>query len=485
MKTTLLALLCMALFSFSKTYAQPCDLSIVQIERVYTGVDGKCYADVYFDMERNNGNKFIYLHLWSSANFSKVDKSKFALGQRPTFTDINGTSANTHPALATIAINNNKLSAPEWNTSNYVPDANVVTVKGSSLQVSAMPVTGSGANAVYRYTIKAVSLGVLGGGCSAANISIIMWSTQSNTANSQIHCSIIEPISQQALKVNGSVLCSTDKYTLSITNTSDKAISGSIDLYAASGSKPYDATLGLEPARKFDAITYFVVEPNETIGFSRTIPDTCMGDKLFAQVTHSSRYVQTAELLATSCGTLPVVMQSVSAIRTKQEVLVKWQTASEQNVRGFHILRQTDETGWRVVRFVPSQAINGNSSNLLSYQYTDLNPHKGVSQYRIQEVSKEGKTTLSEVRVVRGETQAAKLTLYPNPTANGKAMIVFDHLSVRDILITDVTGRIVRQMKGITTNNAEIDLLKTGFYNVQVIDRPTGESAVVRLVVSN
>ena len=77
MKTTLLAFVCMALFSFTNAFAQPCDLAAVQLEKIYTGTDGKCYADVYFDMDRNNGNKYIYLHIWAAAEFTKVNKSKF------------------------------------------------------------------------------------------------------------------------------------------------------------------------------------------------------------------------------------------------------------------------------------------------------------------------------------------------------------------------------------------------------------------------
>jgi hypothetical protein len=79
MKTTLLAFLCIALFSCLETSAQPCDLASVYFERVYTGTDGKCYADVYFDMDRNNGNKFIYLHFWTKANFNKVSKARFLM----------------------------------------------------------------------------------------------------------------------------------------------------------------------------------------------------------------------------------------------------------------------------------------------------------------------------------------------------------------------------------------------------------------------
>jgi hypothetical protein len=202
-------------------------------------------------------------------------------------------------------------------------------------------------------------------------------------------------------------------------------------------------------------------------------------------VIYAGQFTQVAELLANACSTLPVVSQTVSVNRVKQQVAVQWQTASEQDVRGFNILRQTDENGWKVIQFVPSQAAGDYSSQLLSYQYLDAYLAKGISQYLIQEVNNSGKTTLSEVKVVRGEEQAAKLTIYPNPTTNGKAVVAFAKASIRDVIVSDVSGRVVRQLKNITTSNAVIDQLSNGFYNMQVIDRSTNETTVVRLIVKN
>lgn len=483
MKTTLLAFLCMALLSFSKTFAQPCDLASVQLERVYTGADGKCYADVYFDMDRNNGNKFVYLHFWTAANFGKVVKSKFSNGAGPNFNDINGTPAKPHPALATIAIDNTDYTAPVWSSYNSRPRGTVTTVRGTSLQVSDMPVSGSGPKVFYRYTIKAVPLGILDGGCSAANINVIIWSTQANSINSHIHCSLMGPAAQQLLAIDGLANCATAKYSLTITNTTGKTVSGNIDIYADNGIRPNDGFFDPPTDSKVDAISYFVVEPNQSYTITRAIPTTALGYNLFAQVMHSSHYTHVAQLFTTLCSTLPVRMQVLSATRMKQHVAVNWQTASEQNVRGFNILRHTEESGWKVIQFVPSQADGGNSSQSLSYQYIDINTTKGISQYRIQEVSNDGKTSLSEVKMVRGEELASKLTLYPSPTINGKAVIVFDKASVRDILVSDVSGRIVRQYRSITAGSTVIENLPNGIYNVQVIDGTTNEITVARLIV--
>jgi hypothetical protein len=482
MKTTLLAFLCMALFSSLKTSAQPCDLASVYFERVYTGADGNCYADVYFDMDRNNGNKFVYLHFWTKTNFNKVAKDRFSNGSGPNNADINGTPGNPHPALATIGIDNDDYTAPTWNAYNYRPDASVPVVKGSSLQVSPAPVSGTGPQALYRYTIKAIPLGNLGGGCSANDISIIMWSTQANAINSHIHCSLMGPATKQDITLVGNAKCSIAKYTITISNPTRKAVAGSIDVYADNGVRPNDGTFDPATDSKFDVVSYFLVEPNQTINITRPIPSIYLGYNLYSQVMLDDYSTQTELLSTSNCSTLPVNLLSVAASRSRQNVTVKWQTASEENIRSFSILRQTDE-GWKVVGSVPSRAAGGFSAQTLSYQFTDLNSYKGISQYRIQSVATDGNLSLSEVKMVRGEEASAGLTVFPNPSSTGKAMLVFDNAAVRDIIVSDVSGRTVKQLSGITSANTVIDQLAGGFYNIQVADRTTNETTTVRLIV--
>jgi hypothetical protein len=49
--------------------------------------------------------------------------------------------------------------------------------------------------------------------------------------------------------------------------------------------------------------------------------------------------------------------------------------------------------------------------------------------------------------------------------------------------VVDMSGRTVKQLNGITNTNITIDNLKSGFYNVQVIDRVTNEIVIEKLIV--
>ena len=155
------------------------------------------------------------------------------------------------------------------------------------------------------------------------------------------------------------------------------------------------------------------------------------------------------------------------------------------NSSGFEIQRQIGNGGWQVIAFIPSQAVNGNSNSLLTYSYIDKNSANGVTQYRLRTVDLDGSSKFSEIRSVRGEGQAGQIILYPNPSSDGKVKVVFEDMSgTRDVSLTDMSGRVIRQWASVTTNNIEINNIPAGYYSLRVINRETGEQSVEKMVVN-
>ncbi len=182
---------------------------------------------------------------------------------------------------------------------------------------------------------------------------------------------------------------------------------------------------------------------------------------------------------------LPVSFVSFTAKRNDASVLLSWQTSTEQNSKGFSVERNTNGSTWEEVAFIPSQAAGGNSNDLLTYHFTDANSSKGVTQYRIKQVDIDEHYKFSEIRSVRGWGQAGKIIVYPNPSSDGKVKVVFEEAAaVRDVTLVDMNGRVVRQWRGVTNNNIQIDNLVTGMYTLRVVDTGTGEQTVEKLVVS-
>lgn len=183
---------------------------------------------------------------------------------------------------------------------------------------------------------------------------------------------------------------------------------------------------------------------------------------------------------------LPVTMKNFNVRRDRGNVSLSWTTASEQNNRGFNIQRSLGNGSWETVAFVRSAAAGGSSSSDLSYTYSDANSFRGVSQYRLQQVDADGKTSYSDIRTVRGEQQAGKTLVYPNPSTNGAVKVSFDGASgIRNVFVSDMSGRVVKQWQNVTSDNLQITDLNPGMYMIRVVDQVAGTQTSDKLVVSN
>lgn len=180
---------------------------------------------------------------------------------------------------------------------------------------------------------------------------------------------------------------------------------------------------------------------------------------------------------------LPVIFSSFNTSRNNSLVILKWETATEINNKGFFIEKSINGD-WHQVAFVPTQTIDGNSTANLSYQFTDNNNTKGISQYRIKQTDIDGQFKYSEVRAVRGNEQEAKTTVFPNPSIDGNVTVLFADAAVREIMITDMAGRTVKQWNGYNGNSLSVTNLTPGMYTVRSINRETTEMQVQKMIVA-
>jgi hypothetical protein len=179
-----------------------------------------------------------------------------------------------------------------------------------------------------------------------------------------------------------------------------------------------------------------------------------------------------------------VHFSSFNATRSNSSaVSISWTTAQEQNSKGFYVQKNVNGV-WTNVAFVPSQAQGGNSISALNYTYTDANTEKGITQYRIQQVDFDGKVGYSNIKAIRGDGNLAKIVVYPNPSSDGKVNIVFeDNTTIRDVIVNDMQGKIVRSFRGISNNILVVEKLTTGFYTIKVINRATNAASMHKVVI--
>lgn len=180
---------------------------------------------------------------------------------------------------------------------------------------------------------------------------------------------------------------------------------------------------------------------------------------------------------------LPENLGYFTATRTGKTVTLEWQTVNEQHSKGFTVQRKTSGD-WETLGFAPTRSLDGNSSVKVSYAYSDANSFKGITQYRVTEVTADGKQRRSEIRAVKGESQTDKVMLYPNPGTGGRINLVFDDVSAKEILVADAAGRVVKQPGVITGTTVVIENLSPGLYTIRIVDRTTNAVFCIRALVA-
>ena len=196
--------------------------------------------------------------------------------------------------------------------------------------------------------------------------------------------------------------------------------------------------------------------------------------------------IQPRYVMSTCIPPLAVSFLNFTAARNSSMVKLQWNTATEQNSKGFNIERMLGNGNWETIGFVSSKAPSGTSNAELNYTYFDNNIFKGISQYRLKQVDFDNHSTLSEIKAVRGEGQkSSSVIVYPNPS-EGKINVTFENNSnaIRDVSINDMIGRTIKQWKGITTNSLQIDNLAPGMYSLRVVDRETGDQTIEKIIVN-
>jgi len=311
------------------------------------------------------------------------------------------------------------------------------------------------------------------------------WGSQSAHAQQAhcVNCHLIYPIG--FLSATGLANCATLTFNATINNLTTTGLTGTYKVYADMNGDGVFSTSA-------DSIVVnngsFTVGGSASVGVSGSIPPAYINKDLLLITTITSGPatggLNVFLIPSTQCAPLPVNLMSFTATRTSRtNVSLKWETASETNNSGFAVLRNMNGT-WVNIGFVPSQASNGNSGQPLSYTFTDDNIFNGVTQYRIRQIDFDGNAKFSNIRSVRGWGQKGKTIVYPNPSSGDLSVVFEDSKGTRDVTLLDMSGRTVKQWKGITGNTLQINGLVDGMYSLRIVVRENGDLQTEKIIVN-
>jgi hypothetical protein len=501
----ILPLLAIVMGSYVSSYSQ-CDLSLgnVSVEMIGTPVTigpNKCQAtfNIQFDLGYNSGSKFVYIHSYRASDYPSPNFFNCGSGtpsvNPPTHTQLGTAIDAIGKSFADIGLDNSgghgALNTPVAVTilSTYSPDPTVVLTKPSNSPGMTVTKTFTGGSTDH-FVMSNVTV-VFNQSCaSTLKVKTDVWASNANAASAKAQCYLcgIQQIFNDP-SITGFKKCTNPRLlSIGIQTTSATPITFSYNLYKSDGDANFEPGTEDTLVGSAGPFTISAGSPYANANVSYTGNKT-LGENsdIWVAVTSSESSNTILELFSNQCTSLPVHLTYFNAKRTNaSNVNLNWQTAQELNSSGFEIQRQVGNANWQVVGFVHSQALNGNSSSPLTYSYADNNTANAVTQYRLRTIDLDGSSKFSETRSVRGEGQTGKIILYPNPSLDGNLKVVFEDMSgARDVSLTDMNGRLIRQWAGITNNNLEINNITSGYYSLRVINRETGEQSVEKVVFSN
>jgi trimeric autotransporter adhesin len=166
---------------------------------------------------------------------------------------------------------------------------------------------------------------------------------------------------------------------------------------------------------------------------------------------------------------LPITISSFTVQRYNNNVLLKWTTAQEVNIKEFIIERSADGINFQTIGTVKAA---GNSSAAVNYNAIDINPIKGVNIYRLRMVDIDGKSEYSAVRRVIFDNNNL-YSIYPNPT-KGIINIAVDNANgvVADAEIYNMQSQLLMKRKiniASPITPVDISLLSSGIYLLKII----------------
>jgi hypothetical protein len=484
MKTFVRGLLFTALFSLSilRINAQ-CTISNILIQNVMVNgsiTPGQCSVtfDFGFTLASNVGNQSIFLHTWMQQDYPNYFHC--FNGHTTLQGDIHAPIASDlADSWVNIAIDNSGPDATLMTTYPADPTVPLNTVANITKTVNA---DGS---VTFNLTGVEATMPV---DCGTPEVTWSdLWSSASPDGQfvNCVSCGI--QYSTNYLDASGFVNCSNLTYNATLTNNTNTYVMGYYRVYPDINGDGYFEP-GIDTLIQDTTAWSVHAGIGQTTNLTGSVPPANRNQDLFLVITQacSQAYVASRVVLipSTICAPLPVTFISFSATRIdRSNVSLRWETATEVNNSGFAIQRNTNGN-WEYVTFIPTQAMGGNSTSPIVYTFTDRNNFDGVSQYRIKQVDIDGKAKYSDIRAVRGEGQSDKVIVYPNPSNTGSVTVIFENRDgLRDVQLSDNSGRTVQQWSAVAGNTIQISNLSAGMYTLRILFRETGAQTVQKIMI--
>lgn len=171
---------------------------------------------------------------------------------------------------------------------------------------------------------------------------------------------------------------------------------------------------------------------------------------------------------------MPVVIIGFDVTAGNGEVLVKWQTATENNSDRFEVKRSIDGKNFETIATVKAK---GNSNQKTDYKFTDKSPLAGTSYYMLKQIDLDETAAFSQIKHVTNKALVAnnaQVQAFPNPfTEELKVSIYTTKAGSGTMKLIDMQGRTlyvgeINIEAGASTFSIPVNSLNPGMYVIRI-----------------
>jgi len=458
----------------AKLYSQSCNVSNLRIKVnniITTSTSCQVNASISWIQQSNSANRYTNFHIWTG---DKYPSTLLSYSKPPSATDL----ANS---LGTFVIDNPGSSTPSF-------DAGYP-------QASGIPLIAATASTVVSKTANYLSTGK-----DSFNVSNVLI-TLSSTVSCSSHFILKADIWSSQSSMDKTVQCFTTGGTFT---TADVVVAGQT---ICTTPRQFQAGISTSSVGNVNFTYQVYADQANTGSFDQSDPIIYSGSGITSsgssfssgQISNASygnsslivvvqvqgNPISTYGAIPNTCAVpLPVNFTYFKAASMQDGAQLSWGTGMEQNNKGFEVQRKTGNRNFETITFVPSKMSDGNSHSPLAYEYTDVSSLNGQVEYRLAQIDLDGQKKYSSVAMVNAVERSSQVSVYPNPSPNGAVTLVFPSFAPKSIMVYDISGRAVRTVSGVTTNQYTLSGLQGGIYILKVINNGTSETFTGRILVT-